>query len=156
LEPVEHFGLLVKAEALRRGSANAEELVVIGDGAPWIWNLAGDHFENATHIVDLYHARQHLYDLAAQLAGVLGDERAGWLEKRLEELDDGDVEAVLEASRALELSDTVAIEVEKALGYFETNIERMRCAAFRRLGYFVGSGAVETTLPYCPSKRQFV
>ena len=52
-EPVEHFGALVYAEARRRGSHKAKQLVVLGDGAVWIWNLAAFHFPGATHIVDL-------------------------------------------------------------------------------------------------------
>ncbi|EQD62804.1 hypothetical protein B1B_07102, partial [mine drainage metagenome] len=97
LEPVEHFGTLIYAEALRRGSAKATEVVILGDGATWIWNLAKLHFPGATHIVDLYHAREHLSDLAKLLAPELGEERASWLAKRKDELDDGDIPAILAA-----------------------------------------------------------
>lgn len=77
-EPVQHFGVLVSAEARRQGSDNAGQLVVLGDEAAWIWNLASLHFPAATHIVDLYHAREHLYGLAKLLAPVLGDDRASY------------------------------------------------------------------------------
>ncbi len=73
----------------------------------------------------------------------LGDEQRGWLGERLAELDRGDVEALLGAARQLSLADAQTQEIEKALGYFETNRERMRYAHFRALGLFVGSGAVE-------------
>ncbi len=94
-------------------------------------------------MVDLYHAREHLHALARLAVSGLGDERRGWLGERLAELDRGDVEALLGAARQLSLADAQTQEIEKALGYFETNRERMRYAHFRALGLFVGSGAVE-------------
>ncbi len=143
LEPVGHFGSLLYAEARRRGSATAKQLVVLGDGAPWIWNLASLHFPTATQIVDLYHAREHLHALAALAAPALGDGHPAWLAERLAELDRGDVAALDDAARGLEVSEAKRHEIDKALGYFETNAERMRYAHFRTLGHFVGSGAVE-------------
>lgn len=143
LEAVEHFGALVYAEARRRGSETAKQLVVLGDGAPWIWNLADLHFPTATQIVDLYHAREHVHELGALVAPALGADGTGWLAERLAELDRGDVPALLAAARTLELPEAPGREVERALGYFETNARRMRYAHFRALGHFVGSGAVE-------------
>src|ERR1700738_3835137 len=69
--PAEQFATLVHAEARRRGADRIRQLVVLGDGAPWIWNLATAILPEATPIVDIYHARQHLHDLAAGLAPVL-------------------------------------------------------------------------------------
>ena len=143
LEPVEHFGTLVDAEARRRGSAKAKEMVILGDGATWIWNLAKAHFPKATHVVDLYHAREHLSDLAKLLAPVLGDDRAAWLAERKDELDDGDIPAILAAARALDVPANKTKDLDTALGYFETNAARMAYKAFRAAGHFVGSGAVE-------------
>src|SRR5450756_948564 len=143
LQAAPHFGSLVYAEARRRGSAAAHQVVVLGDGAPWIWNLADKHFSGATQIVDLYHAREHCHALGALIAPVLGEDGPGWLTERLAELDRGDVPALLAAGRKLELSDATRQALDKALGYFVTNAERMRYAHFRELGHFVGSGAVE-------------
>lgn len=143
LEPVEHFGTLISAEARRRGSAKATEMVILGDGAAWIWNLAKAHFPNATHIVDLYHAREHLGDLAKLLAPELGDDRAAWLAERKDELDDGDIPAILAAARALDVPANKTDDLDTALGYFENNAARMAYKAFRAAGHFVGSGTVE-------------
>ena len=143
LESVEHFGTLVYAEARRRGSARAKEVVILGDGAVWIWNLAKLHFPRATHIVDLYHAREHLFDLAKLLAPVLGDDRASWLAERKDELDDGDIPAILVAARQLDVPADKTKDLDTALGYFETNAARMQYKTFRAAGHFVGSGAVE-------------
>ena len=143
LEPVEHFGALVYAEARRRGSAKANEVVVLGDGAVWIWNLANLHFPTATHIVDLFHAREHLHDLATLLAPVLGEDRASWLAERKDELDAGDIPAILTAARALDVPATKTDDLDTALGYFQNNAARMAYQTFRDAGHFVGSGAVE-------------
>jgi hypothetical protein len=59
---------LVKAEYLRRGGEHFRQVVALGDGAAWIWNMAGDLYPHATHITDTYHAREHLHDLASHLA----------------------------------------------------------------------------------------
>ena len=142
LEPVEHFAGLVQAEARRRGSDHIRQLVVIGDGARWIWNLAEQRFPEATQIVDLFHAREHLHELADQLAFITPD-RDAWLAERLTELDNGDIEAISAAARLYDLSGPKADIIDKAVAYFESNAHRMRYAYYRKLGLFVGSGVVE-------------
>jgi hypothetical protein len=142
LQPVDQFADLVQAEARRRGSEDIRQLVVIGDGARWIWNLADQRFPQATQIVDLYHAREHLHELADLLAFIVPDP-AAWLQQRLTELDNGDIEALSRAARTYDLSGPKADELDKAVNYFETNAHRMRYAYYRKLGMFVGSGVVE-------------
>ena len=93
--------------------------------------------------MDLFHAREHLHDLGKLLAFMLGDQHATWVAGRSDELDDGDIEALLSAARAFPLTGAKAGELDTALGYFETNAPRMRYKHFRSLGLFVGSGAVE-------------
>ena len=67
IETAEEFGLRLYTEAWRRGWSRAKMKVVLGDGAVWIWNLADQHFPCAIQIVDLFHARQHLWELSAKL-----------------------------------------------------------------------------------------
>jgi len=67
IETAEEFGNRLYLEAWNRGWSRAEKKVVIGDGAEWIWNLADQHFPGAIKIVDLFHARQHLWELARKL-----------------------------------------------------------------------------------------
>ncbi len=138
-ESVERFGPLVYAEALRRGVEAAGQVIVLGDGAPWIWNLAAEHFPRAIEIVDLYHAREHLTALSHDLS--LPDDDPSWLADRRADLDRGDLDAMIAAVEARPGGDSSA--VAKALGYFETNRTRMRYGRFRQLGVFVGSGSVE-------------
>jgi hypothetical protein len=139
-QPVRHPGPRRSPTPRRRPRP---QLVVLGDGAPWIWNLATAILPEATPIVDLYHAREHLHDLAAALAGVLGDDHPGWLADRLADLDAGDIETLVTETTRIPLADTEARERDKALAYFRTNAHRMRYAYFREHGMFVGSGTVE-------------
>ena len=102
--PAARFGTLMAAEARRRGAGHVRQLTILGDGAVWIWNLASQHFPEATQIVDLYHAREHLHDLGKLLAFMLGDQHGAWLAARLDELDAGDIPALLSAARAFPLA----------------------------------------------------
>ena len=133
---------LVKAEYLRRGGDHHRQVVALGDGAAWIWTMAADLYPHATCIVDIYHAREHLHDLAAHLAFITPDPPQ-WLEERSAELDAGDAGAIIAAARAWPLAGAKAEELDKKLGYFERNAHRMRYAHFRKLGMFIGSGAIE-------------
>ena len=131
------------AEARRRGSEHIRQLVVLGDGAAWIWNLADELFPAATQIVDLFHAREHVHDLATLATRLLRDSHPDWLTQRLEELDAGNIPALLAAGRALNFTGSLARDRDKQLGYFEVNAHRMRYQHFRALGMFIGSGMVE-------------
>jgi hypothetical protein len=133
---------LVKAEYLRRGGEHHRQVVALGDGAAWIWAMAGELYPHATHIVDIYHAREHLTDLANHLAFITPDP-AQWLADRNAELDAGDIGAITGAARSYPLAGVKAVELDKKLGYFERNVHRMRYQHFRDLGMFTGSGAIE-------------
>ena len=118
-------------------------MTILGDGAPWIWGIASSKFPEATQIVDLFHAREHLHDLARLLEFMLGDRKDDWLAARLEDLDYGDIDGICAAARAYSLTGIKKDELDTALGYFQTNAPRMRYKWFRSRGLFVGSGAVE-------------
>lgn len=133
---------LVEAEYLRRGGDHHRQVVALGDGAAWIWAMAGTLYPHASHIVDIYHAREHLTDLAAHLAFITPGP-AQWLEDRGAELDAGNVQAIIDAARQYPLAGVKADELDKKLGYFERNLHRMRYGDFKKLGMFTGSGAIE-------------
>jgi hypothetical protein len=91
----------------------------------------------------LYHAREHLHDLARLLGFMLGDRKDQWLAARLEDLDYGDIDGICQAARVYPLLGAKKDELDTALGYFENNAPRMRYHWFRQCGLFVGSGVVE-------------
>ncbi len=133
---------LVRAEYLRRGGDHFRQVVALGDGAAWIWTMAEELYPHATHIVDIYHAREHLHDLAGHLAFITPDPPR-WLADRSAELDAGNVGAVITAARQYPLAGVKAEDLDRKLGYFERNAHRMRYQHFRDLGMFTGSGAIE-------------
>jgi hypothetical protein len=144
IETAEDFGLRLYTEAWNRGWSRAAKKVVLGDGAVWIWNLADQHFANAIQIVDLYHARQHLWELAAQLFANDPQARKRWARRLEHKLNRGKLEALVKTLREFpppnpELARLLNNEAE----YFERNAERMRYPQFRAQGLFVGSGVVE-------------
>jgi hypothetical protein len=144
IETAEELGRRIYAEAVRRGLKRARRVVVLGDGALWIWNIADEHFPGATQIVDLYHARQHLADVGKIVYGAVSTKARDWAAGRIEQLDAGNIEDILTALKGLRPRDPkVQEEARKAMTYFQTNVERMRYAQFRREGLFIGSGVVE-------------
>jgi len=142
-ETASEFQHLVKAEGIRRGADHARQLTIIGDGAAWIWNLAAAAFPEATHIVDLFHAREHLHSLARSLEFMLGDRYGEWLAARLEDLDNGYIDGIEAAVREYPLEGVKKDEADRELGYFLNNAPRMRYNWFRSRGLFTGSGVVE-------------
>jgi hypothetical protein len=137
------FADLVKAEGIRRGAGHVRQLTFIGDGAAWIWNLVTATFPEATQIVDLYHAREHIHSLVKSLEFILLDHTGEWLAARIEDLDYGDIDGIETAVRKYPLEGIKKDEVERELGYFLNNAPRMRYHWFRQCGLFVGSGVVE-------------
>jgi hypothetical protein len=144
IETAEEFGKRLYLEAWKRGWSCAEKKIVVGDGAEWIWNIAAQHFPTAIQIVDLYHARQHLWDLARKLYPNQGAEQRRWMMIHQDLLDEGKIEDLVATLRSIhssraELAETIRTEV----GYFENNAERMRYPKFRQQHLFVGSGVIE-------------
>jgi hypothetical protein len=144
-EPAATFADLVKAEGIRRGADHIRQFTIIGDGAAWIWGIATAKFPEATQIVDLYHAREHLHSLTRALEFMLPGRRDEWLAARLEDLDYGYIDGIEAAVRQYPLEGVKKDEVERELGYFLSNAPRMRYHWFRSRGLFAGSGVVEAS-----------
>lgn len=145
IETAEEFGKRIYVEAWKRGWSRAEKKVVMGDGAEWIWNLAEQHFPGAVQIVDLYHARQHLWDLARKLHPNDEASQKAWIkahQRRL--LDQGKIEKLVVSLRSIDSGNPeVADKIRTEADYFERNTQRMRYPEFRRQHLFVGSGVIE-------------
>ena len=145
IETAVEFGKRIYLEAWKRGWSRAKKKVVIGDGAEWIWNLVAEHFPDALQIVDLYHARQHLWEVARQLYPHEEVKQKAWMkvhQKRL--LDKGKIEKLVGALRSIEAANPqMAKKIRTEADYFERNAERMCYPKFRRQHLFVGSGVIE-------------
>ena len=145
IETADEFGKRLYREAWKRGWSRAAKKVVIGDGAEWIWNLAEQHFPGAIQIVDLYHARQHLWELARKLHPNDEVNQKVWIkihQRRL--LDKGRIEKLVLALRSIHSRNPEVIQkIRTEADYFERNAERMRYPKYRRQHLFVGSGVIE-------------
>jgi len=145
IEVVEEFGKRIYAEASNRGWNRAAKKVVMGDGAEWIWNLAEPYFPGAVQIVDLFHARQHLWELARKLYPNDAVSQKAWIkvhQRRL--LDKGKIEKLVVGLRSIVSTNPEVVEkIRTEAAYFERNAERMRYPKFRRQHLFVGSGVIE-------------
>jgi len=134
------FAKRVDREARRRGFDRAPRRAVLGDGALWIWNLADEQFPGAVQIVDLYHAKGHVSDVAKSIYGPDSDLAAQWGKQRRDELEEGKIEAVLAAMRA---HVTTNEDARKCLDYIARNRDRMRYPDFRAQGLCTSTGVVE-------------
>ena len=135
------FAQRVRREAERRGFPQAERRVVLGDGALWIWKIAGEDYPGAIQIVDLFHAREHLHDVSKALFPGDSDRARLWADVRCDELDDGCLDDVLAVLRS---HATGSEEAAQCAEYIEHNRERMQYANFRERGLCVASGVVES------------
>jgi len=144
IETAEEFGRRIYLEAWKRGWSRAQIKVVMGDGAEWIWNIAAEHFSGAVQIVDLYHARQHLWEVARKLHPNDEVSQKRWMMVHQHWLDQGKIEKLVLSLRAIPtLHPEVAEKIRKEADYFQRNAERMRYPKFRRQHLFVGSGVIE-------------
>jgi hypothetical protein len=143
IESSETFGPRLYAEAKRRGLEAAGRVVMIGDGAPWVWNLADMHFPGALQVVDYYHAEEHVGALARTLHPEDEEQRKSRLKTFKDLLWEGQLERLLSSLRSIRVSDAKKKAIEREIGYFENNKERMRYDIFRKEGLFIGSGVIE-------------
>jgi hypothetical protein len=154
MEGVDHFGRLARLEAERRGIRNAQQVLVMGDGATWIDGVAEKHFPHAVRIVDWYHATEHLSD-AAKAVHPLKETESKELAKRWETmLWNGEFDTLLDGLRAesakvgdppksVPTNDPRQI-LRTTVGYFETRRDKMDYPTYRKNGWPIGSGTVES------------
>jgi hypothetical protein len=134
------FAQRVLREATRRRFTAAERTVVLGDGAPWIWKIAQELFPRAIQIVDRFHVKQHLSDVAKAIYGANSKQARVWAQRRHEELDSGRIPDLL---RALCRHADRSEEARKCLQYIHRNRDRMKYPAFEAQGLCTSTGVVE-------------
>lgn len=141
----ERFGQLLWTEAKQQGWEGAADKEVIGDGAPWIWNLAQDHFYDAREAVDWYHALEHLADVAKLLHGENTPAANKWYKANEKALYEGQAEGIAAEVQKLAAgySGEVADELQKEATYLDTHKRRMQYLELREEGYVIGSGMIE-------------
>ena len=151
----EIFGWHLWLEACRCGLRQAEEVVFLGDGAPWIRNERRKHFGRATFIIDWYHANEHLWDCGKVLFGKGTDATEKWVKVRESWLWEGqtkkllnDLENLIKQYRGPNRDELISLHK-----YIQDNEQEMRYDVFRVKGYDIGSGSVEGACKHVVGKR---
>lgn len=135
------------AEAMRHGLAHAARILVIADGAVWIWNLVSDRFEKAIQRLDLFHGKEHLWTVARTLYPQDGKAAQAWVRPLLKDLEkDRGSEVIAELEALAKGKRGAAREaVDKEINYFGSNLHRMKYKDGAKRGEPLGSGAIEST-----------
>ena len=149
-EEAEAFGRRLYTWALALGCERARELVVLGDGAEWIWKLVRHHFSDVVEILDFYHACEHVWEIARSVFGEQNPAGQRWARRHCERLEKHGPDALLRALRSLQqlaarrsLSESAQETVRVGRDYFLRHRERMQYPRYRKAGLMIGSGPVE-------------
>jgi len=134
------FGQKLFAEARRRNWLHVHQTQVLGDGAPWIWNLAGEYFAGSQQTVDWYHAKQHLFAACYSLHAEGTPAAQHWMNMHSEQLYQGHAEQI---AQTLHTAAEQHPGADAEAPYFETNYRRMNYMELREQGWVIGSGMIE-------------
>ena len=134
-------------EARARGLAQAARVLVIADGAVWIWNLVEDRFKDAIQRLDLWHANAYLWAVAHELHGKGTKQARQWVKPLLKQVRNDQVAKVITQLEELKphLTEAAAKSATEAIEYYQHNQKRMKYKEGRQPKEPVGSGAIEST-----------
>lgn len=143
--PSHEFTNLFWATGVQNNTHLARELVILGDGAEWIWNLVAENFPNAIQIVDWFHACEYLMPVA-KAAFKDAEKQSAWVKQVKTELWHGRVDAVIVACETHLTPSREDDPAQKAVTYFRNNKEWMDYATYHKNGYQIGSGTIESAV----------
>lgn len=154
-EGVESFKKMMFTAACEKGYESSKHVIVLSDGASWISKMKYDFFPKAIHILDWYHAIEHLWETARKLFGETKKEKCEqWVEPLKELLWNGKVNDVI---KELEKQIFILKKNQKVLiqlrGYYVSNKNNMKYDEYRKNGFYIGSGAIESAHKYIVASR---
>ena len=148
---------LATASGIYQDETDTEEVVVIGDGAAWIWNLAEEYFPGSVEIIDYMHAKSHLYEsgkLAYGETDAASPKVERWVKATEAFLYAGDIQEVIARIRALGIGNaSVSERLETQARYFLKHAHRMQYQRFAENGYQIGSGVIESACKHVVAER---
>jgi len=132
-------------EALREGLGRARDLLFLGDGAEWVWNLKQDRWKGARELLDFYHGSEHLWGLGRALHGETQPALSEWVEPLCHQVRHGqEKQALRQIAQIKRRRGEVGKVIRREQNYFETHAGRMNYQQIARRGWPIGSGAVES------------
>lgn len=146
LDDAQAFGPLIWSEAQARGWEAARHTQTLGDGAHWIWNIADEYFFLSVRTVDWFHATQYLHTAARLLYPNTLPAATRWYNQAATLLFQGHAEKIADAL-ATKLAQNLTLAMDEAdtvITYFRNNHKRMQYMEFRKDGFLIGSGMVES------------
>jgi hypothetical protein len=149
------FSRLVWSSGVQHHAQLAEELIILGDGARWIWELIAEHFPHAIQIVDWFHACEYL-EPVAHVAVKDPEQRERWVEQTKTALWNGDLDAVIAACQEHVNPNRQDDPAQKAVTYYTNNRQRMDYPSYRANGYHIGSGTIESGIKQIGTQRMKV
>lgn len=149
------FSRLVWSTGFQQHAQLAEELIILGDGARWIWDLVDEHYPHAIQIVDWFHACEYL-DPVAKVAFRDQARQKTWLEQTKTALWEGHLEEVIAACQEHVDLDREENPAQKAVTYYTNNRHRMDYPTYRANGYHIGSGTIESGIKQIGTQRMKV
>jgi hypothetical protein len=137
----EEFRKYVLDTAVRNGYGTVSEVVVVADGAHWIWNLCEDVFPDAVEILDLFHLKENIYAYGKYLYNQDAKQYVPWADSVITDIEAGNVDAALQKIPEKEKSASGVVNLRE---YIEHNRKRINYKEYKEKGYIVGSGAIES------------
>ncbi len=139
------LGRRLNWEALREGLGRAQQMLFLGDGADWVWNLKQDRWKDAVELLDFYHGSEHLWDLGRALKGQREPALSHWVQPLRHQLRHGKEKQVLRQIANLQKRrGQTGKVIRREQGYFQNHSGRMNYQAIANRGWPIGSGAVES------------
>ena len=142
---------LLRYHLRRLGAGHAAELVLIGDGAPWIWNRAEALRQDLKlpprsfrEVIDYFHVVERLGEIAKAQSKWTEQAQREWLTAQKMRVKSGKIEEIESAIRVI--AKRLPEAMKKDIDYWSRNRERMRFAQLRAQAVPIGSGAVESSV----------
>ena len=153
-EGVEKFRKMLHAVSIEKGAKIAKEIVILGDGAPWISKIKEDYYPEATFILDWYHATEKLWVTARELFRDNTQKCREWVEPLESLLWDGKVDQLIkEITKQAMKRKKNQTPLFSLRTYYMNNKDNMNYPEYRRKGYNIGSGAIESANKYIVAQR---
>jgi hypothetical protein len=119
-------------------------VVIVGDGAEWIWKRA-KRFVRRCEILDFWHALEHAWGFARLNFGEGSQQADRWIRQIATDLRAGKVQEVIARLQRMEpRTPELRDQLQGLIAYYSEHAGRMRYDEYLRLGYGIGSGAVES------------
>lgn len=149
------FGVMMAAEADRRGFFTAERRAFLGDGLAYNWSIRRDHFPSFTPILDFIHPIERLYEVSKALES---DSEAAWRQaiSWIDECWRGNVSEVIGILKAKQIAigeplagadeKDAAVVLAETITYLSNNVSRMNYPAYRQAGLPMTSCLIESQI----------